>query len=210
MAALSTAATIAAALLIAAALPYALVERRWRWRWREVERDRVPAVAGGGAYRDAGVVPRYRARAPLSLRAAGLTSLLLGQLFVPGVVAGTIGVAFGGLGVLTIPWLIGLAKLYRAGLSLLRRDPRLAYFRARDAAMWSLWLNGALVGGPFVLVPLLRPSAAGFPTLPLVCLEGYCLVSLLQALLVRRAIRVHEDALFAASAQPTIEPRAVL
>jgi hypothetical protein len=120
-------------------------------------------------------------------------------MFVPGIVMGLFGLVAGGLGFCSIPGLITAAKIYRAGLALLRRQPRLAYFRALDAAAWALWLNGVILAGSLVLLatPLRPNSGAGLGLFAFV--DGYGVVSIFQALLLRRAARVWEDALFADS-----------
>ena len=50
-----------------------------------------------------------------------------------------LGLFFFGMGLVIVPILITAGKLYRAGLLLLRREPRTAYFATRNAAAWSLW-----------------------------------------------------------------------
>src|SRR5439155_671736 len=82
------------------------------------------------------------------------------------------------------------AKIYRAGFALLRRQPRLAYFRARDAAAWALWLNGVILAGSFcvMLTPIGPTSRSGFQLLAFI--DGYGVASILQALLLRRAARM--------------------
>src|SRR5437870_38389 len=122
----------------AAVLPFAILERRWRWRWQEVESGEVPAHAGMALYREAGRVPTYLREAPGLVRFAAFTCLLLGELLLPGMVLATLGMFFFGLGMLIIPILITAGKLYRAGLLMLLREPRTAYFAARNAARWSL------------------------------------------------------------------------
>lgn len=186
--------------LLAAALPYVFVESRWRWRWREIEVGRVAADGGGGGiYRAGGEVPRFLGAAPPLVRAAAFSCFLFGQMFVPGLLLGVLGMVMGGIGLVSIPGLITAAKLYRAGLALLRREPRAAYFRARDAAAWALWLNGILMCGSLLALPLLR-HPTGWAVAGV--LDGYGLLSIAQALLLRQATRQHEDALFAGSAQP--------
>ncbi|MDB4967615.1 MAG: hypothetical protein JWN44_3304 [Myxococcales bacterium] len=183
-----------------AALPYVFLESRWRWRWREVEAGRVAADAAGGIYRSAGEVPRYLTEAPPLVRVAAYSCFVFGQMFVPGLVIGLFGVMMAGIGLVSIPGLITAAKIYRAGMALLRRDPRIAYFRARDAAAWALWLNGVImIGSLFVLATPLRPHGSG-GLLLVGFTDLYGVASIAQALLLRRAARTYEDALFADSA----------
>jgi hypothetical protein len=198
---LTSVATVATLLVLAAA-QHAILERRWRWRWREVLDDRAQGHATDGVYRSAPPVPRYRLRAPTLIRAAGFTSIFLGQLFVPGLIASVVGMLFAGLGLVSLPALVWAAKLYAAGRSLLRRDPRVAYFRARTAVSWALWVHSSVLLLSLVLLasPLRPESHVGWWIL------GGCdllsVASILQAWLLVTATRVYEDALFAASAQP--------
>ena len=59
-------------------------------------------------------------------------------------------------GLVSIPGLITAAKIYSTGMALLRRSPREAYFKARNAAAWALWLNGIIAAGS-----VLRPQELG-------------------------------------------------
>ena len=205
---LVTFAVIAFVMLFAASLPYVFVESRWRWRWREIEAGRIAADgAATGIYRTAGDVPRYLVEAPRLVRWTAFSCFLFGQMFVPGVVMGLFGILAGGVGVVSVPGLITAAKIYRAGFSLLRRDPRLAVHRVRDAASWSLWLNGILFVISLVFVPHAFSSTGTAVMIGLV--DGYGLVSVLQALLMLRAVRVWEDALFADSQPSTPRPSIV-
>jgi hypothetical protein len=190
----------AAALFGAAALPYFAVERRWRWRWHEVPAGEIPADRTQlGAYRQGSAVPTYCERAPAAVRLAAFTSLFFGQMFVPGLALGLLGIAFYGVGVVSIPGLIVAAKLYRSGLTLLRREPRLAFFQARSAVRWSLWLNllalAIVVPSIMISVRSQRPLADNLDVAR--CLALYSGLSIAQALQLRAAISQHEDALFA-------------
>jgi hypothetical protein len=147
-------------------------------------------------------VPRFRERAPASVRLAAFIALWCGQLFVPITCVGGVTLIFGGAGLLTIPVLIACAKCYRAGLSLLRRDPRLGFFRARDAALLSLW-----TGGVTLLLAVAVTAAEHVPSLLVAVSGGYALVLMVEALLLLYVTRKWEDDLFAASAHPTVPPR---
>ncbi|MGZ3439738.1 MAG: hypothetical protein ACXVDD_09480 [Polyangia bacterium] len=193
---------IAFVMLFTAALPYVFCESRWRWRWREIEAGRVAADGtGAGLYRSGGEVPRYLHEAPRLIRWTAFSCFLFGQMFVPGLAVGMFGMVMAGIGLTSIPGLITAAKIYRAGFALLRRQPRLAYFEARDAAAWALWLNGIILCGSFlVMLTPLRPSShAGFGLIAFI--DGYGVASILQALLMRHATRVWEEALFADSSR---------
>ena len=193
-----TLASIALGLVVTAAVPYVLVERRWRWRWREVEAGAIDVFNdGGGAYRAGGTVPTYRARAPGLVRGVAFSCLFFGQMFVPGLLLGSFGLLAGGVGLVSIPGLITAAKLYRAGIQLLKRQPREAYFGGRNAAAWALWLNGVVFGASLLiaLTPLRPTTEGGFVLMGLI--NAYGLASVLQALLLLRATDRFEDALFA-------------
>src|SRR5262245_633931 len=98
-------------LLAAAAIPYLLVERRWRWRWREVEIGRLPAESVGGFYRAGGTVPEFLTQAPRLVRATSYTCFFFGQMFIPGLCMGAFGLVAGGIGLVSVPGLIVAAKL---------------------------------------------------------------------------------------------------
>jgi hypothetical protein len=193
---------VALGLLFAAGLPYLQVESAWRWRWREVVEGEVVAHQGpAGVYRAAGMVPTYRQSAPASIKMAAFSSLLFGQMFLPGLLLGAFGLLAGGIGLCSIPGLITAAKLYRAGLQLLRREPREAYFSARNAAAWALWLNGIVLGGSLLLIITITPfgPVGDAAWALLLFVNGYGALSMLQALLVLYALSKHEAALFAPS-----------
>ncbi|HEX8954049.1 MAG TPA: hypothetical protein VF945_19475 [Polyangia bacterium] len=192
---LVTLAIVALVMLFAASLPYVFVESRWRWRWREVPAGRVAADgASGGVYRAGGEVPRYLQQAPRLVRVAAFTCFLFGQMFVPGLAVGLFGLVMAGVGLLSIPGLVTAWKLYGVGFALLRRDFRLGVLRAREAAAWALWLNGIIFAGSLLFVPraLDHHGTGGL----IAFVDGYGALSVLQALLLRRAVRVWEDAFF--------------
>lgn len=190
-----TLAIVAFVALLGASLPYVFVEARWRWRWREVPAGRVVADATStGVYRGGGDVPRYLHEAPRLVRWTAFSCFLFGQMFVPGLAMGLFGLVMAGVGIVSIPGLITAAKIYRVGFSLLRREHRVAVFRARDAAAWALWLNGVIFVGSLLFVPraLDHHGVAGI----IVFVDAYGALSILQALLMLRAVRVWEDAFF--------------
>lgn len=195
-------------LCVVAAATCFVVERRWRWRWREVEAGLVPVLAtadaSGGAYRDGGTVPRYYAAAPRAVRFTAFTCIAFGQLFVPAFFFMLISLPLYGLGLLAIPSVLAAGKLYRAGFALLRREPRVAWFRALEAAAWALWVYAIVLGAAFALAAVLTlwchlPACAlAVPGL----VAAFAAASIVQALLLRRTARRYEDALFAPSAHP--------
>ena len=195
---LVTGLVIAFVMLFAASLPYVFCESRWRWRWREIEAGRVAADgASVGIYRASGDVPRYLHEAPRLIRWTAFSCFLFGQMFVPGLAMGLFGMVMAGIGLTSIPGLITAAKIYRVGFALLRRQPRLAYFRARNAAAWALWLNGVILVCSLVLLATpLRPSAPKMvstraPPTPLVitiALAGTSVMSELVALTMSASV----------------------
>ena len=177
----------------AAALPYWFFAKRWRWRWQEVESGELPVQAGASLYREAGTVPTYLRQAPPLVRAAAFSCFLFGQLLIPYLVMSCLALFFFGIGLVLVPILITAGKLYRAGLMLLRREPRTAYFAARNAALWSLWCVGlGGVGCVVVLVANFDPTLFAVMALAITGVVA-------QALLLLRATRRYEDALFAPS-----------
>jgi hypothetical protein len=177
----------------AALLPYVILGRRWQWRWQEVESGAQPAHANAALYREPGFVPTYLREAPASIRAAAFTSLLFGQLVLPGLLVATMGMFFFGLGMLVVPILITAGKLYRSGLMLLRREPRTAYFAARNAAWWSLWCTG--IG----LIASMAVVYFAFDWTFVIVASLTAMLITAQALLVLHATQRWEDALFAPS-----------
>jgi len=193
---------VAGGAMLLAALPLWLVESRWRWRWREVEIGRLPSLSGEVTpFRETGSVPEFMRRAPPLVRGTAYSCFLFGQMFLPGVCMGAFGLIAGGVGLVSIPGLITAAKIYAAGLALLRRAPRDAYFKARNAAAWALWLNGAIGACSLIYsVTPWRPTHAG-GWLFLGFINFYGLLSFLQAWLMLHTTRKYEDALFAPTAQ---------
>lgn len=192
-----TTAAVAGGLVATAALPYAIVEARWRWRWREVEHGRIPADASAGPYRAAGDVPRYYERAPGLVRVVGFGCLLLGQFVVLAALIGMVFIFWAGVPVVAFPLAISAGKLYRAGIALLRREPRESCFRARSAVTWAVWANGAVV--VFALVARLAWHP---PTFAWLAPTIYSLVAIAHARLLHHVTRRYEDALFAGTDHP--------
>jgi hypothetical protein len=187
--------TAVGCLLGAPALVLLLVERKWRWRWQEVEETRVAISATDlSPYRESGTVPVYLTRAPGLIRFCAYTCFLFGQMFVPGLCLGICGAFVAGVGIVSIPGLITAGKLFSAGLALLRRDPKDAYYRTREAARWALWLNGIIFVVSIVILSVVRDHSFWWPLLGF--MNGYGLCSVLQACLCMKATSRYEDALF--------------
>jgi hypothetical protein len=184
---------------LAAAVPFLISRGRWRWRWREVESGRAPVLAGDGSpYRDGGSVPLHLAGPPPAIQLAAYTCFLFGQMFVPGLVMGMFGLVAFGIGLVSIPGLITAAKLYSTGFALLRREPRVAWIKAHNAAAWAIWLNGIVFAGSVLieLMPFRATELSGGLGL-LLFVNGYGALSVLQALYLRRVTARYEDELFA-------------
>jgi hypothetical protein len=182
--------------LLGAMVPFFLALRRWRWRWQEVIVGHEPAHAEQAPYREASLVPIHLGGAPLAVRLTAFSCLWLGVLALPLVLLAGFGLFFFGSGVLVMPLIVTAVKLYNAGLLLLRREPRAAYFTARNAAMWSL---GCVVVGwsaAMLIVWLARP-AFGYEFVGWVAMGELALAA--QAGAVLKVTRRWEDALFAPS-----------
>jgi hypothetical protein len=184
---------------IAAAIPFLVTRSRWRWRWREVETGRAPVMTGEDSpYRAGGTVPTHMGDAPRAVQLAAFTCFLFGQMFIPGLLMGIFGLIAFGIGLVSIPGLITAAKLYSTGFALMRREPRIAYVKARNAASWAIWLNGIVFAGSALieLMPFRATELNGGLGMMLF-VNFYGLLSVLQALFLVRVTKRYEDELFA-------------
>ena len=183
--------------LLTAAVPYVLLERRWRWRWQEIEIGQIPAHLGDAHYRQGAGVPTYLPCAPRIVKIAAFTSFVFGQLFAPLVLMATIATLFYGIGLLWTPFAIATLKQYRAGAKLLRRVPRSSYLNMRTATRWVI-----AVYSIFVAVTLGFAILFAGPDIlwaPILIFDGFALLAIAQALLCSYAIARHKDALFAST-----------
>jgi hypothetical protein len=181
------------------------LERMWRWRWREVSDGSTAALAGGGAYRSGGEVPRFRRRAPTELLVAAFLALLLGELFIPLALVSVFAllsififpVLFFTL-LFLVPSLAATGKLFLAGLSLLRRDLP-AYDRARSAARWSLAVSIVYLAmiAPLVGASFCRGTLHADALWPI----GMALTGIVEARLLFRVARKWKQAL---STEPSV------
>lgn len=149
-------------------------------------------MLGVGAYRQQQVMRWKRGAAPLVVRAAALTCFYLGQMVVPGGFLALAGLAFmleppspaalwvvlelsAPTGIIVATFLLG------AGWAMLEGDPA-AVAKARRAWRWSIAHNVGLMAA-------LGLAATSDPREHEVCILPcfYALVSIAQALLVRRA-----------------------
>ena len=182
-----------------AAAIYILAERQHRPQWATVP---LPAVqVGDGAYRASVVVPGYASRAPRPVRFAAFGSLLLGQMFVPGLLMGLFGLLAMGLGLVSVPGLIVAARVWVSGLHLLSGTPdrlRKARASARLSARYNVLLSGGCGFAAVWLIALWctspgeeaitvqRNNYLGWLVL-VAAIQGYALVSLAHAWWVDRA-----------------------
>jgi hypothetical protein len=191
---------VAVGLGLCAGIPLLISESRWRWRWQEIEAGRIPVDSAGGVYREGASVPQHLKTAPSLIKLAAYSCFLFGQMFVPGLFMGLFGLMALGVGVVSIPGLVTAAKLYSTGFALLRREPRVAFFKARSAVAWALWLNAIVFAGSVLieLMPFRATNLDGGLGVMLF-INGYGLLSVAQALFLRHVVHRYEDALFAST-----------
>jgi hypothetical protein len=111
-----------------------------RWLPRQVGTEHV----GAGSYRDT-EVPRFsEAGAPRIVHVTAMMSWVLGTMFVPGLLAGLVGLLAAGVGVVSIPGLMLAWRLFGLGAPLLRGDPDAAD-KARTSAKLARYLNAVVL-----------------------------------------------------------------
>jgi hypothetical protein len=180
------------------------LDHAYRHRW---PRRQPAALASADAYRGASITPPLvPGQAPALVRNTALLSTWLGCMFVPGLLAGLVGLAAGGIGVISVPGLIISARCWRSGGLLLAADPRGAE-SARTTARWSAVLNTGiallcLLALAYLGVERLRGSSGDDGlALPTLFTLAYAGVSLGHAWLLRRSAEVVEQALQQRGAQ---------
>ena len=147
--------------------------RREHPRWRFEATDRSPCRDEIRAHT---VRPPDRSpRAPWGIRAVALWSIVMGQMFVPGLLLALYGLVAGGLGVVGLPGLWLAAKIWRVGPRLLRADPDAAW-QAREASRFATALNQVVI---VVCAGFVVANRGGHPIL--VFTLGYAAVSLAHA-----------------------------
>jgi len=178
-----------------AALPYWLIERHFRGLW--AGSPLPPVTVSAAPYRGARVVPGFTQQAPGRVRLAAFTCFFLGQMFLPGLLVGLVGLFVMGIGLVAIPGLIVSARIWFAGIHLLKGTPE-SIGKARSAARWSVQLNAVLTiicvaGGLFAVFAWAASETSSSDLESLLGLLGftqaYALVSLGQAALIARATR---------------------
>ena len=180
-----------------ASVTYLLFERRFRLFWAG---EPLPAieVRVAAPYRMARVVPGHTQKAPSIVRWAALSCFFFGQMFLPGLFFGLFGLIAMGVGLVSIPGLIIAARLWAAGIHLLKGTPD-AVGKARSAARWSVQLNAlisvvCIAGGVFAVFAYLRPSQNNRDDLAgllffVALVQAYAIASFAQAALIARATR---------------------
>jgi hypothetical protein len=172
-------------LLLPLAIPgavYLAVSRQACRVWPSVVTYEPLEVETAGPYRGPAMpilVPREvrTGGPPWVVRAAAFASYFLGQMFVPGLLFGLIGIYFFGLGLISLPGLYLAWKIFGLGTALLNRDPGAAD-RADRAARFAFILNAVVLVVGFVFA---LNSSFGF------FLIGYAVVSIGHGALLRGA-----------------------
>lgn len=169
------------------AVTYILAERSSRTQWVRDVVTHQPASAQDDAFRAADdhgaeyVGPQSNPRAPKDLRMIAMWSIGMGQMFVPGLLAGLFGLIVWGLGLVSIPGLILAMRIWRVGPALLRAEPT-SVKRARSAARFAETLNVIIL--VLMVVGLLAMPDVGFVWLGTAI---YAMISLAHAQGLRHA-----------------------
>ncbi len=136
--------------VIAPALVFQQQERLHRLRWCRRERVLKQQHAPGGSFRGDGPAGRLdgfvveRRGAPGSVKAVVVASIVLGHMFIPGLLAGLCGLPIYGVGLLSIPGLILSARIYHNAFGLLRCE-RVAARAARGLRRFAYTLNALVL-----------------------------------------------------------------
>lgn len=157
-------------------------ERNHRLRWvrqtRMLRAEGEPGApfrtaAAGGLDRWRGYVVERRG-APATVKVVATTSLVLGHMFVPGLLMGLLGLLYCGLGVIAVPGLLLAARIYRNAFGLLRCEPEAA-LEAWSLRRFAIRLNVVVLGLAAVWATMF-----GFDPLAIFT-TGYAVVSLVHA-----------------------------
>ncbi|WP_438010885.1 hypothetical protein WME89_20810 [Sorangium sp. So ce321] len=210
--------TLTALALFAPLCAYIALRVSGRRAWGVVQDGHVSQ--GAGVYRSVAVPTWKRGSPPFVVRAASFSSLLLGQMVVPGGLAALLGMLFlvdaeisrSGRGPLTLllavlvlsgpTGLVVAVKLLIAGQAMVRRASS-AIASTRSAARWAIWHN-LVLSAALAVVPILEPVFGSDQIAQIEVCYAYVAVSLAHALLLRRAARALEayDAAQAADPAP--------
>lgn len=160
-----------------------------RWLPRQVGTQHV----GAGSYRDT-EVPRFsEAGPPRIVHVTAMMSWVLGTMFVPGLLAGLVGLLAAGVGAVSIPGLLLAWRLFFLGAPLLRGDPDAAD-NARSSAKLARYLNAVVLAlcalATLTQVPtLMRNGLHGDPggvVLVAIAVAVYACISLVHASMLDR------------------------
>lgn len=162
------------------AITFINYERTHRHRWRRFEHVLVPATAHT-PFREVDPTTPWHAYtierhgAPNWVKVVVVTSLVLGHMFLPGLVMGLFGLMAMGIGLVSIPGLVLAARIYANAFAILRNDP-LAATEARALRIFAWVLNVVVIivaGGLVVATPELWALST--------FMMGYAMISLLHA-----------------------------
>ncbi len=159
---------------------------RGRWRPRALDAETADRDTWGTNLHGEGP--------PLFVRAAAIGAWVLGCMFLPGLLAGLLGLIVYGLGLISVPGLVVAARLFLLGGPLLRAEPAAAE-KARSVARLARVLNYVVLtlcaGFAYCAFPtsLMNPRTdVGWGLIPALAVACYAALSLGHAsLLVRSA-----------------------
>ncbi len=177
-------------------VPFVVLERTGRLAWvREIS---LSSYVPSAPYRTTTVhETRKLFGAPSVVKWAALSCFVFGAMIVPGLIAGGIGIVAGGYGVASLPGLVVAAMIWRVGPKLMTKAAD-APKAARSAALASLTLNVPIaIGSAACGIGMFAGDRGG--ELFCVFVLCYALLSIGQALLLRRAATIVEDAAISAS-----------
>jgi hypothetical protein len=178
-------ATLGASVLFGMA-GFVVAERGLRSRW---EAKSLQTVGRGSPYRAATVAVRTTHRAPFPVRAAALTSILLGSLVVPGIVIAIMTLESDGIALSLLPPAACAVAVWLAGWLLLARAP-VAADVARTAARATIAAYVALLALAVLHVLGARLGFSDRPSMPYVAVAFSCAVAAMpQAMLLRSVAR---------------------
>ncbi len=171
------------------------LDHDFRHRW---PRRQPAAIESADAYRGASITPPLvPGQAPALVRNTALLSTWLGCMFIPGLLAGLVGLAAGGVGGTCIPGLIISARCWHSGGLLLAADPA-APASARSTARWSAALNALIVVLcclTFLVLAFERGHTDSSVSILATFTLAYALLSLAHASLLNRSAAIVERAI---------------
>jgi hypothetical protein len=190
--------------ILTTVLLFVWLERRGRARWAQ-----VPARLGAalhGPYRSSAFAAEHRGGAPGLVRAASFAGLAVAHLFAPLTLAAFTRYPFDGISIPLVPGLALVLLNWCCAWLLLARSPH-AESATRTGAVGSLLGNVALLGvaaAHFAAVELQRRQGIAHACSSSVTflVIVFAVASILQALLMLAALRLHGGALLSPSLTP--------